>query len=111
MRMSAVPTVSKRGADKLGEAQSALASGLPILDERTVLSTFLDRWLEDVIRPNRSHGHWRNCEGAVRLHLKPALGSVRLVRLGPADVQHLLKTYGHAGWPTTAPDLLGSHGL
>jgi len=77
-------------AEKLRRVQAAIDNGRPVLDERVQVGDFLDRWLDTVVKPNRSHGHWRNCEAAVRLHIKPALGSIRLSKVTAADVQRLV---------------------
>jgi integrase len=77
-------------AKRLQAVQGAIASGRPLVDERTRVGDFLDLWLKDVIKPHRSYGHWRNCDAHVRVHIKPALGAVPLVKLTAADVQRLL---------------------
>jgi integrase len=77
-------------AEKLRQTQSRLDSGRPMLDERIQLGAFLDLWLLDVIKPHRSHGHWRNCEASVRLYIRPALGKIRLSKLTATHVQHLI---------------------
>ena len=65
-------------AEKVRRLQDEVASGQPVIDERTRLGDYLDVWLEEVVKPKRSHGHWRNCEGHIRLYIKPALGRVTL---------------------------------
>jgi integrase len=77
-------------AAKIRRLQSEVAAGRPVIDERTRLGDFLDTWLEEVVKPKRSHGHWRNCESHIRLHIKPVVGRVPLAKLSPADVERLL---------------------
>jgi integrase len=51
---------------------------------------YLKRWLEDAMKPNvRPSTYWRS-EQAVRLHLIPEIGQVRLAKLTPHDVQGML---------------------
>ena len=41
-------------AQKLAEAQKTLAEGGTLLREKLTVAQFLDRWLEEVIKPNAS---------------------------------------------------------
>ncbi len=96
----AKPNTGAGARAALRRARSTLDAGRPLLDERVRVGTFLDTWLTEVVKPHRSHGHWRNCESAVRLHIKPTLGNLRLSRLTAADVQRLvngLEGQGMAG--------------
>ena len=76
--------------ERMRRLQSELEAGRPLIDERARLGDFLDVWLETVVKPKRSYGHWRNCEGHIRLYIKPAIGRVPLAKLSPADVERLL---------------------
>lgn len=75
---------------KLRRAQLTLAQGRSLLDDRTRVSEFLDQWLAEIVKPRRSYGHWRNCESNIRLHIKPAIGRLRLAKLSAADVGGLI---------------------
>lgn len=75
---------------KLARTQRAKEDGLAALDERTTVAGFLERWLEESARPALRPNSFVTYEGLVRNHLAPALGPIRLVRLTPQDVQHLL---------------------
>jgi hypothetical protein len=79
-------------AAKLRHAQTIVERGERPLDDRITVGDFLDRWLAGVVKPRRSHGHWRNCEAYCRLHVKPAVGRVPLAKLTPADVERLIPT-------------------
>ncbi|HZT66039.1 MAG TPA: site-specific integrase [Acidimicrobiales bacterium] len=74
----------------LRSAQANVDAGLPLIDERTRLGTFLDLWLEEVVRPTRQQATFHGYEANVRLHIKPVLGHVPLARLSPPDVQAFL---------------------
>ena len=76
--------------DQLHRVRTALDQGRPVFDERMRVDDFLARWLDEVVKPRRSHGHWRNCESHVRLHIAPAIGRVRLARLTAVDVEALI---------------------
>lgn len=66
------------------------------VDERTTLAAFLTRWL-DAIGPSLRPRTRRTYADHVRLHIAPALGSVRLVKLDAEQVQRFLNARSAAG--------------
>jgi integrase len=83
-------TTKAEAGRKVRRAQSLIDAGRPLLNERTTVGTFLDQWLKEVIKPKLTYDTWRGYRNNVELHLKPALGSVRLIRLTPVDVERML---------------------
>ena len=83
-------------AGKLLKARTALSGGLPIPGDRLTLGGHLDVWLVN-IEPEVRYGTWRRYEEAVRLYLKPALGSVALTKLTPDQVRQFLRARLEAG--------------
>ena len=81
----------KEAADKLAKALADRASGYTFETENMSVGEYLDRWLEDSdqgsVRPSTYERH----EQIVRLHLKPALGRVKLSKLTPAHLQGLYR--------------------
>ena len=75
-----------QAAERLKEAQAAVVQGLPLPGERLTVAEFLARWLA-AVRPTVRETTYTGYEVEVRLHILPALGSIRLVRLSPADLQ------------------------
>ncbi len=73
-------------------------AGLPQVDDRVRLGTFLDTWLEEVVKPNRDPATWRGYEANVRRHIKPTLGNKQLTKLTAADVQILLNDKAAEGF-------------
>src|SRR6266851_2112090 len=61
------------------------------------LSDFLDTWLERIARPRIRSQTFKSYEVNVRVHLKPALGRLRLDQLGPSDIQDLIDQKVKAG--------------
>ncbi|KKM00506.1 hypothetical protein LCGC14_1803780 [marine sediment metagenome] len=51
--------------------------------------SFLARWLAEVAKPDVRPTSYRAYEIALRLHIIPQLGKVRLVKLGPDDLDRL----------------------
>ena len=64
---------------------------------RQTVGAFLDRWLEDVVRPAKAPNTAATYADIVRLHLKPGLGRHELGKLTPQHVAALLKAKTDAG--------------
>jgi integrase len=56
-------------------------------NERQTVGTFLDRWLEDAVKPKVRPRTYASYSQLVRLHIKPVLGSTMLAKLTPQQVQ------------------------
>jgi integrase len=79
----------KEASDKLTEALAARNSGALTFDsEDLTVGEYLDRWLEST-RDSVKPVSWENYERNIRLHLKPAIGNVKLAKLTPGRVQAL----------------------
>ncbi|CAN5409047.1 hypothetical protein BH18ACT1_BH18ACT1_12920 [soil metagenome] len=87
-------------ARKLREAQTAHLAGLPSEASRYTLGGFLDYWLTEVL-PSRagvaSSNTIENYTWAVRRHIIPDLGPIKLTKLRPGDVAALLLRKRDAG--------------
>jgi len=75
---------------KLTELLSSLDKGSYTLPHRTTIAKYLERWLADYARPNLAPRTAEGYEFIVRRHIVPALGSVKLTQLTPAQIQHYL---------------------
>jgi integrase len=75
---------------KLVRAVRARDSGMMAASNRSTVGDFLDYWLAEVVRPNVRPWTYAGYEVHVRLHLKPALGHLRLDKLMPIHVQQFL---------------------
>jgi integrase len=76
---------------KLGAAQSAVEAGAAPGPERLKVGAYLDEWLDQArlrVRPRT----WQRYEQYVRLHAKPSLARVNLVKLAP---EHLTRLYSN----------------
>ena len=63
--------------DALLKARSDQAAGLPIAVERQTVAQFLDRWLEDSVKPSVRPATHQQYFQHVRLYLSPSLGRHR----------------------------------
>lgn len=79
-------------ADKLASALNDLKKGIPIITERQSVGRFLDRWLEDCIKPTVRPNTYYSYEQNVRLHLKPELGRIELTKLSPQHIQAFMNS-------------------
>lgn len=66
------------------------------------LDEYLDDWLETIVRPSVKPRTYIAYESNVRLHIKPALGRMRLDEIDPRDVQRMMAGLASNGLsPTT----------
>jgi integrase len=95
-------------ATKLAAALKGLQDGLPIVAERQTVGQYLGQWLE-AARPTLRPESYRRYQDLCRLHIIPEIGSIRLARLTPGQVQ---AAYAHrldAGLSRTSVQLV--HGV
>jgi integrase len=86
----------REASERLTEALRAVQQCATIPDERQTVGHFLDCWLEQKrsrLRPRT----WATYETAVRLHLAPGLGKIRLSRLTPAEVDQWFRLHQKQG--------------
>jgi integrase len=73
-------------ADKLARALAERADGIVYDDENLTVGEYLDSWLKGSVRGSVRQSTFDRYEIAVRVHIKPALGRVKLKKLSPAHV-------------------------
>lgn len=76
----------EKAQDWLKKVQGGL---LPDADKVT-LWDWLERWLQDYVKPKVRVGSYLKCEGCLRLYIKPYLGKVLITRLKSPDIQRVL---------------------
>jgi len=82
---------NKKDAEKhLSEMLSRMDNGTFIKPAKTTVSEYLQRWLDEYVKPNLGPRTYEGYESIVRCHLKPELGHIQLMQLKP---QHLQKYY------------------
>jgi len=75
---------------RLTEAKAKAQQGIPLPDRTWRLGSYLDYWLDQVVHTNRRPKTYEQYEGAIRLYLKPGLGTCALSRLSVPMVQSFL---------------------
>jgi len=76
--------------DQLLTARSDHSRGLPIAIDKENVGQFLDRWLEDSVKPSVRPLTYQQYHQHVRLYIGPALGRLKLSKLTPREVQTFL---------------------
>ncbi|MBI4199689.1 MAG: site-specific integrase [Chloroflexi bacterium] len=84
-------------AQRLVQAQKAIADGLPLSGERQSTGDFLEGWLRDSaalrVRPKTLVRY----QELVRLHIAPEIGRIPLARLTPQHVEKMLSGVASKG--------------
>ncbi len=65
------------------EQQNAIQSNLPLKDDRVTISQYLDRFIDDVATLTLAPSTLRLYRYLIRDHIKPEIGQIKLVNLGP----------------------------
>ncbi len=73
-------------ADKLARALAERADGIVYDDENLTVGEYLDSWLKGSVRGSVRQSTFDRYEIAVRVHIKPALGRLKLKKLASAHV-------------------------
>lgn len=97
-------------AKKLRAATAAIDAGTYLEPRRMQLSEWLDIWLSEycgAIKP----GTLKCYRDAVRNHIVPALGRVRLCELQPHDVQRFINSLQQIEKPLSAKTVKNIHGV
>ena len=61
--------------------------GLPV--EKILLRDWLDRWMQEIVAPNRRQRTKERYQGIITRHINPAIGHIQLDKLAPSHVQAL----------------------
>ena len=73
------------------------ARGLPVAMERQTVTQYLERWLEDSVRPSVRPLSWESYSQQVRLYLSPAFGRISLAKLNAQHVRAFIADRLKAG--------------
>jgi integrase len=81
--------------------QKSQMDGLPVVNERQTVTHFLDHWLDTIKPPVRKRRTHRRYAELIRLHVLPVIGSIRLAKLTPKELQSVYSRARGAGLSTT----------
>ena len=74
---------------KLAEGRGDAARGIVFDAKGATVGEFLERWLADVVRPNKAHRTYATHRQQVRSHIIPSLGRIKLEALRKSHVDGL----------------------
>ncbi len=80
----------KEVSDRLTEALRNVQQGLPIITERQTFKEFLDRWLNDCVKPRVRPSTFASYDQQIKVHIAPALGHFQLSKLAPQHIQRYI---------------------
>jgi len=89
IRRTVYAKTQREALEKLRKLRADADDGVPADAGRATLGEYLERWLEDAVRPSVAPSTWRVYSGLVRNHIAPVLGGQPLGRLSPQHLQHL----------------------
>ena len=84
-------------AAKLTKAMADRDGGLVFDDKKMTVGEFLDKWLSDCVRDSVRESTFDRDGYLVRVHIKPALGRIKLSKLSPVHVQGFYRDRLDAG--------------
>jgi len=84
--------------DEMARALANRADGLVFDDENVTVGEYLDTWLKGSVRGSVRQSTLERYESAIQLHIKPALGRLRLKKLTPLHVQGFYQDRLDAGF-------------
>ena len=101
-RRSVYGKTKKEARDNLRDAQKQINDGIDLAAPRQTVGEFLERWLEDVVRPQCAPKTYYQDRDLMRSHVIPELGMVSLDKLSVQQVAALFRKKTEAGLsPTT----------
>src|SRR5918994_7476767 len=93
-------------ADKLARALAERADGIVYDDENLTVAEYLDSWLKGSVRGSVRQSTFDRYEIAVRVHIKPTLGRLKLKKLTPAHVARFYQDKLAVGFATASVNKL-----
>ena len=77
--------------EKLTKAKADRDTGFVFDADNLTLGNYLDRWINDSVRDSVRQRTWERYEQIVRVHIKPALGRVKLKNITPTHARALYR--------------------
>ena len=78
-------------ADKLKVALRDQQQGLLIVGPEVTFDKFLERWLQDSVKPSVRPKTYESYARQVRVHIAPSLGGLKLTKLAASDLQRFYR--------------------
>lgn len=81
----------KVAKQKLDELRADIRDGLVPISSTTTVAVWLRNWLDDIRKPHIRPNTYDYYDEAIRLHITPHIGNLRLAKLTPYEVRDMLK--------------------
>jgi len=78
--------------------RTAYKNGVLVSNNQVTVGEFLDRWMTEVVKYQVRESTFDTEEFIIKKHIKPYLGSIRLVKLTPSHLQNLLGKKSEEGY-------------
>lgn len=91
VRRSFYGDTQREVVEKLAKARREIQQGMPLPSGTLTLGRYLADWLEQTVKPSVRPSTFAGYSVNVRVHITPALGHLRLVKLAPRDVQQFIR--------------------
>jgi integrase len=75
--------------EKMNQVQQRVNNGLVAEPSKMRFAEWIDKWLNDYMKPSLRPTTWESYESQVKNHIKPTIGHLRLNQLQTADLQKL----------------------
>lgn len=82
----------KEAEGKMSDGRESLKKGIAPVIGKYSLGAFLQKWLDDCVKPAVKYSTWVSYDQQIRRHIGPALGSIDLSKLTPQHVQQYLNS-------------------
>lgn len=82
-----VKGLKKDAEQRLRELLTSLDNGLTIATEKITVAQWFNRWMGEVVLPDRKTRTAERYQGIIRNHITPIIGHLQIDRLRPADVK------------------------
>jgi integrase len=90
-------TTEREVLGKLAELREAQRRGQNLSARRYTFGQWLDEWLSVKRRQGTRASTLRGYEWLIRQHIRPGLGGIRLDKLTPTDIRHLVERKAESG--------------
>lgn len=79
----------REAAAKLAEAMGSAARGIVFDSRNATVGEYLERWLDDVVKPNTAHRTYSTHRQQIDSHIAPTVGGIKLEALRKAHIDGL----------------------
>lgn len=87
LRRTVTANTKREALDRLRELQASTGTALPTSPASMTIGEVAERWLRDVIQPNKRANTYASYETTWRVHVKGRLGHTRILAIRPLHIE------------------------